>query len=160
MLARREHSRAEILRRLTPLAESAEQVGAVLDKLEALGFLSEARFAASLSRRRSERYGAVRVAHELQQHRIDPSIAEPLLGGLRASERERALEVWSRRFGAKADTLAEKGRQYRFLTRRGFSGDMVHWVLRYGAAATGAGQDSEHESVRAQEHDQQADPID
>ncbi len=160
MLARREHSRTEILRRLAPLAESAAQVDAVLDKLEAQGLLSEARFAASLSRRRSERYGAARVAHELQQHRIDPSIAEPLLGGLRESERERALEVWSRRFGAKADTLAEKARQYRFLTRRGFSGDTVHWVLRHGAAAIGAGHDPEHTSVHAPDHDQHGDPTD
>jgi regulatory protein len=130
MLARREYSRAEISGRLGARAQSAEQLEAVLDQLAAEGLLSEARFAASLARRRSQRFGTARLAQELKQHRIDPSIAEPLLGAAHQSERERALAVWSTRFGAPAASLTEKARQYRFLTQRGFSGETVNWVLR------------------------------
>lgn len=134
MLARREHSRAEIGRRLGPRAESAEQLEAVLDALAGEGLLSDERFAASLARRRAERYGAARLAHELQQHGLDPSIAKPLVAEARASERERALEAWSKRFGTAAASLSEKARQYRFLAQRGFSAETVNWVLREAAA--------------------------
>lgn len=134
MLARREHSRAEIRRRLGPRAESAEQLDAVLDALAGEGLLSEERFAESLARRRAQRFGAARLAHEMQQHGLDPSIANPLIAEARTSERERAFQVWVKRFGKVATSLPEKARQYRFLAQRGFSGDTVNWVLREAAA--------------------------
>ena len=134
MLARREYSRAEISGRLGARAQSAEQLEAVLDGLAAEGLLSEARFAASLARRRSERFGTARLAQELKQHRIDPAIADPLLGAAHESERERAFAVWAKRFGASAASLSEKARQYRFLAQRGFSGETVNWVLREARA--------------------------
>ncbi|MCL4747279.1 MAG: recombination regulator RecX [Burkholderiaceae bacterium] len=160
MLARREHSRADIATRLVPLSESPEQVDAILDKLAEQGFLSETRFAAGLARRRSERYGTARVAQELHQHGVDPSIAEPLLGKLRDSERERALRLWSRRFGVPPDTLSEKGRQYRFLVRRGFSAETVQWVFRHGASTTACAQGPDCDELRAHANDPQADPAD
>ena len=46
-LAAREHSRLELQRKLAPHAESAEQVDAALNDLEARGFLSAERFAES-----------------------------------------------------------------------------------------------------------------
>ena len=50
-LARREYSRLELARKLRPHAESAEQLDAVLDALEAGKLLSNARFAESLDRK-------------------------------------------------------------------------------------------------------------
>ncbi len=158
MLARREHSRAEISRRLGARAQSAEQLEAVLDQLAAEGLLSEARFAASLARRRSQRFGAARLAQELKQHRIDASIADPLLGAAHESERERAFEVWTRRFGAPAASLSEKARQYRFLAQRGFSGETVNWVLREARARASAAVHAE--SAELADPDPQADAPD
>lgn len=158
MLARREYSRAEISARLGVRAQSAEQLEAVLDQLATEGLLSEARFAASLARRRSQRFGTARLAQELKQHRIDPAIADPLLGVAHESERERALAVWTKRFGAPATSLSEKARQYRFLTQRGFSGETVNWVLRE-ARARPEGLENAGSAATA-DPDPRADPTD
>lgn len=44
MLARREHARAELARKLAPYAESAEEIEALLDDLTARRLLSDARY--------------------------------------------------------------------------------------------------------------------
>ncbi|MGH8631120.1 MAG: recombination regulator RecX, partial [Burkholderiales bacterium] len=44
LLARREHSRAELEAKLRPHCEDPHTLGALLDELERRGWLSEARF--------------------------------------------------------------------------------------------------------------------
>ena len=131
LLTQREHSRQELSRKLAPHAESPEQLAAVLDRLQQEGLLSEARFAESLARRRSERFGLRRIEQELQAHRLDPEVSGPVLAGLRATERERALEAWTRRFGVASLEPTERARQQRFLAQRGFTSEAIHWVLRH-----------------------------
>mgnify|MGYP000975580650 CR=1 FL=1 len=67
-LARREHSRVEMRRKLAPHAESPEQLDSLLDTLEAQGLLSIERFAESVVHRRAGRFGAARIRQELRQH--------------------------------------------------------------------------------------------
>ena len=60
LLARREHSRIELARKLERRLEEGQDRGdidAVLDELERRKLLSETRFAASVLRARSGRYG-------------------------------------------------------------------------------------------------------
>ncbi len=64
-------------------------------------------------------------------HRLDPQISDPVLDGLRATERERALQAWTRRFGIASQDPTERARQQRFLSQRGFTSDAIHWVLRH-----------------------------
>ena len=59
-LSRREHSRAELRRKLAPHAESADEVEALLDWLEGENWLSNTRFAESVVHRRASRYGTAR----------------------------------------------------------------------------------------------------
>ena len=134
LLSQREHSRLELGRKLTPHAESADQVEPLLDALERDGFLSSERFAQSLAHRRAPRFGLRRIEQELGAHRLDPAVAGPVLQGLRDTERERALVAWRKRFGESAAAPPERARQHRFLAQRGFTGDAIHWVLRHGAA--------------------------
>lgn len=130
LLANREHSPIELQRKLSPHAESAEQLASVLDELRAAGYLSEARFAESLVRRRAERYGQRRIAQELDGHDLPDAVRASALRELAVTERERALDIWRKRFGHPPEGLAEKGRQYRFLAQRGFDGEVISWVLR------------------------------
>ena len=65
-LSRREHSRAELRRKLAQHAESAEEVDALLDWLERENWLSNARFAESVVHRRAGRYGTARLMQELK----------------------------------------------------------------------------------------------
>jgi regulatory protein len=130
LLTQREQSRLELYRKLTPHAESPEQLESVLDRLQQEGWLSEERFAESLVRRRSARFGLRRIEQELQTHRLDPQVSAPVLATLRATERKRALDAWARRFGEAAQDPTERARQQRFLAQRGFTADAIQWVIR------------------------------
>ncbi len=154
-LAQREHSRAEMQRKLLPharalVAQAAAGAGAdvieapapgdvmacvteVLDWLEAHNYLSQQRFAESRVHARAARHGNLRIQQELAQHGIalDAEAAQALKG----SEFERAQEVWRRKFTAPAADAAARARQARFLSQRGFSAETVRRVLRQSGVA-------------------------
>jgi len=106
-----------------------KQIEAVLDDFEARGWLSDERFAEALVRRRSERYGARKIQDELLQAGVDPTKTSTLMQGLRETERERAQELWQRKFGVLAEDQKERARQYRFLASKGFSADVVSKIV-------------------------------
>lgn len=128
-LARREHSRQELQRKLSPHAESAEQLDAVLDALEAARLLSNSRFAESLVHRRAAGFGAALIRRELRSHALDPALIDSQVVPLNDTEAARARAVWKRRFDAPADTPADRMRQIRFLLARGFRADVVYKVV-------------------------------
>ncbi len=128
-LTRREHSRLQLRRRLAPYAESSEQIDRLLDRLQRENLLSDERFADAVTRRRSERFGASRVAQELKAHGIATDVQRPLLVGLRQTELARARAVWLRKFGGPATGAAERARQMRFLAQRGFAAEIVRRVV-------------------------------
>lgn len=108
-------------------AEAA--VDALLDALAASGYLDETRFVDSRLHARASRFGAQRIQQELAQHglRLDPEQQ----AALRATELERAREVWLKRFGAEPSREApEQARQARFLLARGFAAEVVRRLLR------------------------------
>lgn len=132
-LAAREHSRVELTRKLAPHAESPEQVQQVLDELEAKDLLSAERFAESVVHRKASRLGVRRLKAELQQHALPAGVAEQALAALAesaGSELQRAHALWLRRFGELATEPKELARQHRFLTARGFSGEVVRQVIK------------------------------
>jgi regulatory protein len=136
-LAAREHSRAELLRKLAPHAEEPAEVERVLDELEARGLLSAERFVESLLHRRAARFGTARLRQELQQHQLPADAVAQAVEALRGTELERARAVWQRRFGGEpAADAAERARQMRFLTARGFSSEVIRRVVR-GRGADG-----------------------
>ena len=135
LLARREHSRSELRRKLLrsmPPAQGDEppvDIDALLDELAAKGCLSEERFVESRLHVRAARFGSQRIRQELAQHGLKLSPAQQQ--ALSVTELERAREVWRRKFGAlpPADA-AQRARQGRFLAARGFAPDVVARVLR------------------------------
>lgn len=129
-LAAREHSRAELTRKLASHAESSEEVERVLDELEARGFLSAERFAESVVHRKAARYGTARLKAELSQHQLPEDITRAVTQNLRETEQERAQALWQKRFGEVAQTPAELAKQMRFLAGRGFSGDVIRRVVK------------------------------
>src|SRR5262245_5374372 len=56
LLARRDHSRLELKRRLTPHVEAGDDVEVLLDDLTARGWLSEARLAEATARTKARRF--------------------------------------------------------------------------------------------------------
>ena len=129
MLGCREHSRAELQRKLGKYEEEPGQLVRVLDELHAKGFLSEQRVVDSVLHRRAQRLGAGRIRQELQAKGIDGELVAQALHQLRGTEVARAREVWKRKFDAPPQDASERGRQSRFLAARGFGGDVIQRVL-------------------------------
>ena len=128
-LAAREHSRMELERKLKAHAESTEQLAQVLDELTAKDFISEARVVESVINRRAGKFGAARVKHELLGKGLDAELVAEAMSGLKATEVERAREIWRRKFDGPALDAAGRAKQMRFLAARGFSGDTIRKVV-------------------------------
>src|SRR5689334_24697455 len=67
LLARRDYSYAELERKLAVHATDDSELSALLEDLQRLGWLSEARLAEQLVRKASVRFGARRVVQQLQE---------------------------------------------------------------------------------------------
>ena len=108
-------------------------IAAALDELAAKDLLSEARAAQSVLLGQGQRYGTRRLKQTLQSKGLDAELVSATLQQARATELERAREVWRRRFGAPAADAAERARQMRFLAGRGFEGEVIRRVLKAAA---------------------------
>lgn len=131
LLARREHSRVELARKLAAHAESPEELDKLLNDLTDRRLLSDARYVEMRMNARASRFGNARIAHEMQQQGVSSElIEEALASGL--DEISRARQVWMRKFGNKQVTTdaTARARQIRFLMNRGFSGETIRRVLR------------------------------
>ena len=130
LLARREYTRQELSHKISPFAESSEQLEALLDDLTSRYLLSDQRYAEARRNSRAPRLGDARLAYELRSKGV---AAELVSATLAAGEDEltRARRVWQRRFGSLADVgdAAEQARQMRFLAGRGFSGETIRRLL-------------------------------
>jgi regulatory protein len=130
LLAGREHSRAELQRKLASRETEPGELKRALDELEAKGFISEQRVIESVVNRRSSRLGAARVRQELRAKGLDAHAVAEAVAGLQGSEESRAREVWRKKFGEPPRDAAEHGRQMRFLLTRGFGAEVVRRVVR------------------------------
>lgn len=129
-LSMREHSRAELARKLTRHAQESDDIEALLDFLEAQNWLSQARFTEALVNRRVARYGNSRIVSELQSHGIGGDALSNIKTALTADEVARACAVWRKKFGTLATNAAERAKQMRFLQQRGFSNRAIQAVMR------------------------------
>jgi regulatory protein len=131
MLARREHSRAELAHKLAAHG-NREDIQAVLDQLEQSALLSDARFAEAFVAARAARCGATKLRHGLRARGIAEELIASVLpaDGEGEGEAARAREVWRRKFGTLPQDRGEYARQARFLQGRGFSGEAIRRVLK------------------------------
>ncbi len=134
MLARREHTRAEMARKLSPHCEYPEQIEQLLDTLVARGWLSETRFAESRANTLARKFGSRKIEHDLNSRGVSAEVVEQTVARSLAQELENCRAAWQRKFGALPQDAAERGRQMRFLAGRGFSAEAVRQVLKAGEA--------------------------
>ena len=137
LLGAREHSRAELERKLAAREEEPGQLRRVLDELQAKGFINEQRVLESVLHRRSPRLGAARIRQELQGKGLDPRLVASALEDLRSTELQRARVVWRKKFGVPPGDARERGKQARFLDARGFGGEVISRVLASGGEEQG-----------------------
>jgi regulatory protein len=128
LLARREHSREELRRKLAPKVEEGEDLDAVLDDLARRGWLSDARFAELTARAKAGRFGPIKLAHYLRSRGVDE---ESIAAGVRAAGNDgvaRLETIWKSRFNTPPANEHDHARQVRFLQGRGF---VLEEVLRF-----------------------------
>jgi Uncharacterized protein conserved in bacteria len=130
-LARREHSRLELERKLARHAQTSEELSSMLDALEQRGFLSAARVIEHVIHIRKNRFGSQRIMHELREKGIAENLIAAALPNIKETEQDNAREVWRKKFGVIPADAKELGRQMRFLVGRGFSTDVIRQVLRH-----------------------------
>ena len=129
-LARREHSRLELEKKLAPHAQTGEELSSMLDALEQCGFLSAERMVEQLIQLRGGRFGSVRIVHELREKGIAENLIRAALPNIREMEQHNAREVWRKKFGVAPADAKERERQVRFLMGRGFAAEVIYKMLR------------------------------
>lgn len=129
LLSGREHSRTELERKLKAHEETPGQLAQVLDDLQAKDFISEARVVESVINRRAARFGASRIKYELLNKGLGAEAVAEAVNSLKASELDRAREIWRKKFGGPAPDAAGRAKQMRFLATRGFGGDVIRRVV-------------------------------
>jgi regulatory protein len=132
LLARREHSTAELRRKLKAREFERHAVEQALEALQDDGLLSDARFAeAFVYRRFNAGMGPLKIAHELRQKGVDATLADECLAVYADRWQESMLRERARRFG---DVIPEdygaRMKQARFLQNRGFSPESVMRLFR------------------------------
>lgn len=130
MLARREHSRAELTEKLRPHADEGDDLDALLDGLEAAGYLSDARFAEQLANRHRGRHGPRKLEYVLRSKGVAGDEIARVVADARSDEAGAAAAVLRRRFGVPADSAEARARQMRFLSNRGFGADAIRQAIR------------------------------
>ena len=131
LLARREHSREELRRKLAAHANEGEDVNGVLDDLAQKGWLSDARYAEQAARVKARRYGPLKVVHYLKSRGLADELIAAGMQAAAAGEAASSLEsIWRSRFRDPPADEKEKARQVRFLQGRGFPLEEIFRFLR------------------------------
>lgn len=131
LLARREHSRLELERKLASREFEPELIAVVLDELEHDGLLSAERFIRSfINSRYSRGQGPRRISRELAERGIEG------VGSWLNDEcydwDDLARTTRLKRFGSEPPADAkDKAKQIRFLEYRGFEYDQIRQALAY-----------------------------
>ncbi len=131
LLARREHSRFELDRKLKARGFPAAEIAATLDALEGTGALAAARFTDSFVRTRvAKGQGPIRIRAELNERGIDGPEAAKAVRGEDVDWVEAARAARRKRFGpAPPRDFKERARQARFLQYRGFESSQIQAAL-------------------------------
>ncbi len=134
LLARREHSAAELRRKLGRHAVDEAEADAVVEALELEGWVDDRRFAESYVRSRAGRgFGPLRIDSELTARGVDAPLARMAVWEADESWEERAESARRKRFpGDPPVGRSEQGRQVRFLQYRGFTREQISRVLWRG----------------------------
>lgn len=131
-LARREHSRHELMSRLKSHFDlDTDELEQVLDELEHDGLLSDRRFAEAFVRYRAGRgQGRARIRYDLRSKGVSDALVSSALQAESVDWYELACDVLAKRFGRSVpEDYAERAKRMRFLQQRGFSSDEIQHAL-------------------------------
>lgn len=128
LLSRREHSRAELRRKLLLRKFSSAMIDAILDKLTALDWQNDQRFAELFVRSEIMRgQGPLKIRYNLRERGLDPRVIEELLVQEPEIWQESLNRVWESKYLPALDRGEQipQDRQMRFLYSRGFTPEQI-----------------------------------
>lgn len=131
LLARREHGRVELVRKLRQRGATDDLIDPALDRLTEEGLLSEARYLESFIRYRARSgYGPVRIREELTQRGLVRAEIEQALAESGIDWAEQLADVWQRKYaGQLPQDMRERAKQGRFLSYRGYPLELIGKLL-------------------------------
>lgn len=131
LLARRDHSCAQIAQKLTKKGFDPQEINAVIDEFREAGIINEQRFVESyIHYRQSQGYGPLRIHQELLLRGVAKEIIEDQLNIADNTWLVQIRRVWQKRFAGKWPVnLAEQAQQCRFLQYRGFTQAQIESIF-------------------------------
>lgn len=131
LLARREHSKDELRRKLKRRGHGQAIIDTVIGALDEAAYVSDTRFAEMFVRvRRARGQGPVRIRAELRQRGVEDALADDLLTETAEFWIDLARTARARRFGDGQPVDRDAwNRQARFLAQRGFPADLIYRAL-------------------------------
>lgn len=135
-MARREHTRGELQRKLALRGHAEKTIGGVLDELAQQSLLDERRFVEVFVRSRAGRgQGPVRIAQEMRARGVPDELVRTGLPAQDSRWAQHAREVLAKKFPAAIGDLKDRAKRIRFLEYRGFSHAQIAAALVGGANA-------------------------
>ncbi|MFW5450016.1 MAG: regulatory protein RecX [Methylophagaceae bacterium] len=127
LLARREHSIAELTTKLLKAEFEPDDINNIISKLTESDLQSDSRFAENYLRYRSNRgFGSQRIRQELKQRGVMVDIINAALKGADIDWFSLAMIVRCKRFGEQSpDDYKDRAKQQRFLQYRGFTHEQI-----------------------------------
>lgn len=131
LLARREHSVAELRAKLTAREFDADAVDAAVNRLAEEGLIDDRRFAAAFVASRVRKgQGPVRIRVELERRGVSTDTVVACLDQGDIDWDDLACSVRIKKFGPeRAPDYREWARQAKFLQYRGFTGEQISAAL-------------------------------
>lgn len=131
-LMRREHSRQELLQKVSAKGFVKQEIAQVIDELIEQGLQSDARFAESYARSRVHKgFGHLRIQAELQQRGVSNCPFDMAVEDIAGSWQELLEQVYSKKYGNKLILDSqEQLKRSRFLQQRGFPNELVYRLFK------------------------------
>ena len=137
LLGRREFSRQELEKRLRSYSDAdyPAELETLLDDFAERGWISDARYADALVRKRTGQFARRSIAQELKKAGVNEEVAAAALPAADPdAEFAAALALCRRKFRRAPADQKEKARQIRFLQSRGYGLSLVLRVLKHAGS--------------------------
>jgi regulatory protein len=131
-LSRREHSRLELVTKLSKKDYSEEDIQAALVRIDQHDLQSDERFAEQFIRAKLLKLnGPMLIRYELKQRGIDESLIIDFLDQQQIDWLQVAQALYEKKYGSKeVSDYQEKARRMRFLQSKGFPGDIIQALMK------------------------------
>lgn len=136
LLARREHSREELCKKLVLKGYSSEEITPVVNQLREEGLQDDVRFTEIyISYRANAGFGPRRIRLELQERGVDEPLIDRFMWVENMDWQSLLKTVWQGKFNEFVEfgTKAYAAQQ-RFLMQRGFDPEDIHQLLKHQAS--------------------------